>query len=115
MKLNVRAVLQLLRERHIPVSPTSASDMEIGSETDMATKDDPKIFCKNGEIKGWNYLTCDVSDLSDVELEDDSKVAEDAHPAGAVVGGELMEGMQGTEERAGAAELVFDQSVRVTA
>ena len=57
MKLNVRAILQLLRERHVPVSPTSASDMEIGSETDMVTKDDSKIFCMNGEIKGWNYLT----------------------------------------------------------
>jgi platelet-activating factor acetylhydrolase len=115
MKLNVRAILQLLRERHIPVSPTSALDMEIGSETDMVTKDDSKIFCKNGEVKGWNYLTCDVSDLSDVELEDDSKVAENAHPAEAVVDGELMKGMQGTEERASAAELVLDQSAGVTA
>lgn len=80
----------------------------------MVTKDDSKIFCKNGEIKGWNYLTCDVSDLSDVELEDDSKVAENAHPTKAIVGGELMKGMQGTEERASAAELVLDQSAGVT-
>jgi platelet-activating factor acetylhydrolase len=115
MKLNVRAILQLLRERHVPVSPTSASDMEIGSETDMTMKDDTKIFCTDGEIKGWNYLSCDVTDLSDVEFEDDSKVDENAHPTEAVVGGELMDGMQGTEERAGAGELEFDQSIEVTA
>jgi platelet-activating factor acetylhydrolase len=115
MKLNVRAILQLLRERHVPVSPTSASDMEIGSETNMVTKDDAKIFCTNGEIKGWNYLSCDVTDLSDVELEDDSEVAENAHPTEATVGGELKKEMQGTEERIDGAELGFDQSVGVAA
>jgi len=115
MKLNVRAILQLLRERKVPVSPTSASDMEIGSETEMVTKDDSKIFCKNGEIKGWNYLNCDVSDLSDVELEDDSKIPENAHPTEAVVGGELMKGMQRTEERVDATELMFDESAGITA
>ncbi len=115
MKLNVRAILQLLRERHIPVSPTSASDMEIGSETETVTDDDSKIFCQHGEIKGWNYLTCDVADLSDVELEEDSKVDENADPTEAVVGGELMKDMQGTQERVGAAELAFDENAGVTA
>ena len=81
----------------------------------MAVKDDTKIFCTDGEIKGWNYLSCDVTDLSDVEFEDDSKVDENAHPTEAVVGVELMEGVQGTEERAGAGELEFDQSIEVTA
>jgi len=93
MKLNVRAILQLLRERHVPVAPASAADMGIGSETEMVTKDDSKIFCVNGEIKGWNYLSTDVNDLSDVEFEDDSKVDENAHPTEAVVGGELMKEM----------------------
>jgi platelet-activating factor acetylhydrolase len=115
MKLNVRAILQLLRERHIPVSPTSAADMEIGSETDMATKDDSKIFCMNGEIKGWNYLSTDMNDLSDVEFEDDSKMDENAYPTEAVVAGELKKGSRGTEERAGAGKLAFDQSAGATA
>jgi hypothetical protein len=60
-------------------------------------------------------LSTDVNDLSDVEFEDDSKVDENAHSTEAVVGGELMDGMQGTEERVGATELVFDRSVEVTA
>jgi platelet-activating factor acetylhydrolase len=99
MKLNIRAILQLLRERNIHVSPTSAADMEIGSETDMVTKDDTKIFCVNGEIKGWNFLTTDVNDLTDVDFEDDSRIDINAKPSEAVVGGELMKGMKGSGER----------------
>lgn len=94
MKLNVRAILQLMRERHIPVSPTSAADMEIGSGTDTVTKDDVRIFGteseEQGGIRGWNYLTTDVNDLNDVELEEDSKVDDKAEPADAVIGGEIM-------------------------
>jgi platelet-activating factor acetylhydrolase len=96
MKLNVRAILQLLRERNISVSPASASDMEIGSEANMLTKDDSKIFSTNGGIKGWNYLSTNVNDLRDVEFEDDSEDDVKAQPSEAVMGGELM---QGTGER----------------
>lgn len=106
MKLNIRAILQLLRERKIPLSPISASDKEIGSETDMTTKDDSKIFCTNGEIKGWNYLSTDVDDLSDIEFEDDSNVDIKARPSEAVVGGELMKEMQGGERLSNASTAV---------
>jgi platelet-activating factor acetylhydrolase len=98
MRLNLRAILQLLRERHIPVCPTSASDMEMGSETDMVTEDDSKIFSKDGAIRGWHFLTTDISDLQDVKIEDDSGVDIKAEPSDAVVSGELMKGMQGTGE-----------------
>ena len=98
MRLNVRAILQLLRERHIPVSPTSASDMEMGLETEMVTEDDSKIFSRDDAIRGWHFLTTDVSDLQDVKIEDDSGVDIKAEPSDAVVSGELMKGMQGTGE-----------------
>lgn len=98
MKLNVRAILKLLRERHIPVSPTSAADMELGSEADMVTKDDQKIFSTDGAIRGWNYLTIDVNDPAVTDLEGDSGVSIKAEPAQAVVGGELMKQTQGTAE-----------------
>lgn len=98
MRLNIRAILQLLRERNIPVSPTSASDMEMDPETDMATENDTKIFGKDGEIRGWHFLTTDVSDLQDVKIEDDSGVDIEVEPSDAVVSGELMKGMQGTGE-----------------
>lgn len=73
IKLNVRAILQLLRERHIPVSTTSASDMELGPEADSETQDDTLIFStESGAIRGWNYLSVNADDLSDVTIDDDS-------------------------------------------
>jgi platelet-activating factor acetylhydrolase len=73
MKLNVRAILQLLRERHVPVSATSVVDMELGSETNSVIRDDTRIFSmESGVIRGWNYLSVNADDLSDVSIDDDS-------------------------------------------
>jgi platelet-activating factor acetylhydrolase len=94
MKLNVRAILQLLRERKVPVSATSPADMEMGSETKSVTEDDVRIFTTGEEIRGWNFLATDVSDMTDVEIEDDKEVAKE--PSEAVVGGELREEIEGT-------------------
>jgi len=103
LKLNVRAILQLMRERGVPVSATSPADMELGSETETDTKDDVRIFGTAGEdeggIRGWHYLSTDVRDLSDVELEEDSRVDEQADPTEAVMGGELMKHANGTQEQ----------------
>lgn len=100
MKLNVRAILQLLRERSIPIAPTSAEDMEIGSEIAKGEdlKDDRGIFTYGDDIRGWNYLTTDAADLSDVDFEEDSGVKADAKPSQAVVGGELDKVTEGATE-----------------
>jgi platelet-activating factor acetylhydrolase len=100
MKLNVRATLQLLRERGINVAPTSAADMELETEDggEMVTNDDTKIFSKDGGVRNWVHLTTDVHDMEDITLEvdsGDSGVGMGAKPSEAVVGGELMKGMQG--------------------
>jgi len=68
MRLNVRAILQLLRDRGIEVSATSAADMELEGKTADIDKD-KLIFGKNEEIKGWNYLTTNVDDMDDVDFE----------------------------------------------
>lgn len=95
MKLNVRAVLQLLRERGISIAATSREDMELGSEIAKGEvlSDDKMIFSKGkgseDGIRGWNWLTTDAKDLQDVQYEADSKVRGDAGVEEAVVGGEV--------------------------
>jgi len=99
MRLNVRAILQLLRERGIPVAATSAADMELGGPEESITDEDTKILGLNEEVRGWNFLSTDVTDLSDVDFEADSKVDVDAEPGEAVVAGELMKGQESAGNR----------------
>jgi platelet-activating factor acetylhydrolase len=99
LKLNLRAILQLLRESRIPVSPTSALDMEMNLAMELMTEEDAKIFGTEGEIRGWHFVTTDVTNMQDVTIEEDSGVDAKAQPSDAVVAGELMRGMQGTGER----------------
>lgn len=64
----------------------------------MVTNDDTKIFSKDGGVRNWVHLTTDVHDMEDITLEvdsGDSGVGMGAKPSEAVVGGELMKGMQG--------------------
>ena len=103
MKLNVRAILQLLRTQNIGVSPTSAADMEIGESKEVETADDAFIFGRKEEVRGWNWLSTDVNDMDDVDDETEAagkvdKMA-DATPSDAVVGNELLKQNEGTTER----------------
>ena len=70
MQLNVRAVLQLLRDRGLEVSATSAADMELEDKTRDVDRD-MFIFGRNEEIRGWNWLTTNVDDMSDVKFDTD--------------------------------------------
>ncbi|KAJ8070970.1 hypothetical protein OCU04_001326 [Sclerotinia nivalis] len=56
MRLNVRAVMQLVRERGIEVSKTSKKDLELEGDEEE-TNDDVKIFGKDGGVRGWNWLS----------------------------------------------------------
>lgn len=102
MKLNIRAVLQLLRSQDIEVSQTSAEDMELDPETGVDTKDDTLIFGTKGEIRGWNWLSTDVHEVEDDEPEATTKIENQEHmkePTDAVIGNELMKQKEGTTER----------------
>ncbi|KAL1636682.1 hypothetical protein SLS58_009669 [Diplodia intermedia] len=65
MKLNVRAILQMLRENGFEVAGTSRIDMEEAEasgekEAQVAATDstgDTKILATNGEIRGWVALS----------------------------------------------------------
>lgn len=95
LRLNVRAVLQLLRDSGVPVAETSRVDMELevaGEPTDSTAAapaaQDRDIFSTDGAIRGWHWLDLDVSDMEDVKAEDEEKTEEHGQGEGAMGGGE---------------------------
>jgi len=104
MKLNVRAILQLLRSQGIEVSSTSAKDMELSEvgKKGVETRDDELIFGREGELRGWNWISTDVDDLKDVddgEWEVEMGGEGMTEPSEAVVGNELLKRKGGTSEQ----------------
>lgn len=116
MRLNVRAVMQLLRSNGVPVAATSAADMEIGGdEHESVTTDDHLIFNRKTDVRAWKWLTTQVDGSPDMideglppELESaqiaeapiadqlstplDDKDAEISDPVEAVVSNEVKVG-----------------------
>lgn len=104
LRLNVRAILQVMRNNGVSVSETSKEDMEMSGDMKSAeTKDDTLILGKDGEVRGWNWLNTDIHELDDVdedaEMKGKSEVGAKAEPAEAVIGNELMKQRTGTAER----------------
>jgi platelet-activating factor acetylhydrolase len=99
MRLNVRAILQLLRTQGIKVSATSAKDMELaGGKKGVETRDDSLILERKG-VRAWNWISTNVEeDCKDADGEEveDGEVTE---PSEAVVGNELMKQANGTNEQ----------------
>lgn len=102
MRLNVRAVTQLMRDSGIEVSATSKADMEIAETTEAETEHDKLIFGREGEIRGWCWLNTNVEEFADVGDEESTrgKVENGMKESGdAVVGNELLKQKVGTAER----------------
>ncbi len=102
MKLNVRAILQFLRNQCIEIGATRAADMELSDTKNEDTMDDQLILGKEGQVRGWHWLSTDLEDLKDVD--DEGEVSkhggkEMKEPSEAVVGNELLKNTQGTSER----------------
>jgi platelet-activating factor acetylhydrolase len=101
IKLNVRAILQVLRNQGIEIGATSAADMELSDTAKVETNDDKLILGKEEQVRGWNWLSTDMEDLADVD--DEAEAAgkgkdEMKAPTDAVVENELLE-QEGTSER----------------
>lgn len=111
LRLNTRAILQLMRERGIEVGATSRADMELEGSTEKlqtaqgrdeeVTRDDGGIFDTEGGVRGWIFLSTDCGDLVDIVIDGEEGVPVAGTPGEAVKEGELMRGMQGTGERVG--------------
>ncbi|TAQ84791.1 hypothetical protein B7494_g6884 [Chlorociboria aeruginascens] len=70
LRLNVRAILQFFRSKDIPVSATSAADMELkAGKAGPALKDDALILETGASIRGWNWLNTNVEDLGEIDAE----------------------------------------------
>jgi platelet-activating factor acetylhydrolase len=103
MKLNVRSILQLLRNQNIQVSETSAKDMELAEKKGVETRDDILILGRKEEVRGWNFISTNVEDLADVDDEVEVKGQVEnstvTKPSEAVVGNELLKQREGTAEQ----------------
>lgn len=101
MKLNVRAILQMLRAQDLEVSSTSAEDMEsseIGKEG-VETTDDSKILERSRKevVRGWIWISSDAGETgNDGDVEKEEEIVE---PADAVVGNEIIKERSGTAEQ----------------
>jgi platelet-activating factor acetylhydrolase len=98
MRLNVRAILQLLRTQGIPVSATSAEDMELSDKTGVETNDDTLILAKKG-VRAWNWLSTNVEEDCGNEGVEEVEDAQTTEPSDAVVGNELMKQTIGTSDK----------------
>jgi platelet-activating factor acetylhydrolase len=100
MKLNVRAVMQVMRNSGVEVAVTSKEDMEI-EDTDAkgVTDNDELILRPKDEIRGWKWISTDTKDLKDVDYEEEESNEElDNSADAAPMGGDEL-GRQKSRER----------------
>ena len=93
LKLNIRAILQVLRDAGIKVADTSRIDVEEEKAnlnevavSEGKTKDWKILDTKGGSVRGWVALTTDPDPVDDAE--ETEKVPKS--PAAAVVEGEVL-------------------------
>ncbi|CAL3973382.1 unnamed protein product [Diplocarpon coronariae] len=98
VKLNVRAILQVLRNQGVEVSKTSARDMELEAGTEIGTEEDSTILAKEG-VRGWNWIGTDVRGTPDIDDESEANGEGMTEPTEAVVGNEVLKSNEGTKER----------------
>ncbi|KAF2751395.1 hypothetical protein M011DRAFT_394765 [Sporormia fimetaria CBS 119925] len=91
LKLNVRAILQVLRDSGVEVADTSVTDMEVREE-DKKGVHDTRILSRNKDtVRGWISLS--------TEPEPEVKEPVSEGPADAVVEGEVLGQTVSREER----------------
>lgn len=95
LRLNVRAVTQVLRNSGIEMGRTSHADMELEDPKAEPTVHDVKILAKEG-VEGWLWLSTDIDVEGEKEQVEHDKMTE---PSEAVVGNELLKQKEGTAEK----------------
>lgn len=76
LKLNARAVLQMLRESNIEIAATSASDRESVDDKADEKAQDTAILATDGSIRGWTALPIDGNAANGgIHVEQDKKKA----------------------------------------
>ncbi|KAF2737161.1 hypothetical protein EJ04DRAFT_574799 [Polyplosphaeria fusca] len=89
LKLNARAILQVLRNAHIEVADTSAVDLQLDdvstdkpAPTSTASQDDKILSRSTGDVRDWVSLT--------THIKPDAPTAANKGPGDAVVEGEVL-------------------------
>lgn len=107
LRLNVRAILEVMRENGIEVADTSAVDMEVESKgkhqlandaangtlhghRDKLRGQDHKILAADGSVRGWVKLSIDGETQDGEASNTETRVAAD--PNDAVMSGEVTNG-----------------------
>lgn len=102
LRLNARAVLEMMRQNGIELAPTSAVDMEeeAAPESSRLSTDygnehhskgqDLKILATDGSVKGWVALKPGDADKKEIGEAVNTKTSENATPSVAVVDGEIL-------------------------
>ncbi|KAI9824628.1 MAG: hypothetical protein M1832_001718 [Thelocarpon impressellum] len=98
LRLNTRAILQVLREGGVEVAPTSRVDMEAEKSgavdiSDKSNMGDWLIFSSEMGVKGWIAVTTDLGDLKEPISKDGGDQWKP--PAEAVVDGEVTDARPG--------------------
>lgn len=93
LRLNARAILQLLREFGTPVAATSGIDQEApeiaeASVADVEARHDWKILAAGGHVQGWVVVRVDDDDLDDGA--GGTRLGGAAAPSDAVLQGEVL-------------------------
>ena len=95
LRLNTRAVLEVMRRCGFHVADTSAVDMEITGpnhhSTNGSTGQDSKILERRGDVKGWVAL--ELGKAKHVEEAANVDTSETADPMAAVIQGEVTKTM----------------------
>lgn len=101
LRLNTRAILEMMRQHGIELAPTSSADMEeavaeeshpgVHSEIERLSKgQDSKILATDGSVKGWVALKPGDADKTEIGEATNLKTSESATPSTAVIDGEIM-------------------------
>lgn len=101
LRLNARAILEMMRQHGIELAPTSSADMEeeaaegshpgVDSENEQLSKgQDSKILATDGSVKGWVALGPEVADKKQIGEAVNFKTSESATPSTAVIDGEII-------------------------
>ncbi|KAH9863647.1 hypothetical protein J1614_009579 [Plenodomus biglobosus] len=98
LRLNTRAILQVLRESGVDVANTSALDLEIegaDATTQSLAQDTAILSSKKDSVRGWVNLSADVGEGGDAvegkRVGDDGKGPEEAMIEGEALG-QVVEG-----------------------
>ncbi|MCJ1267123.1 hypothetical protein MMC22_007008 [Lobaria immixta] len=102
LRLNARAILEMMRQNGIEVAPTSSADMEdkaagevahpgVDSGNERFTKgQDLKILSTDGSVKGWVALRPEDAEKKEIGEAVNTQTGENATPSAAVVDGEIL-------------------------